>query len=43
MIRFMLFSSNGVVIMKMISRTKARSSSGVTLISLRVEKLLRLE
>src|SRR6476620_7879448 len=41
--RFMLFSSNGVVIIKIISSTKARSSNGVTLISLSVEKLLRLE
>jgi hypothetical protein len=43
MTRFMLFSSRGVVIMKIIRSTKARSSSGVTLISLKVEKLLRLE
>src|SRR5438105_1735655 len=43
MTRFMLFSSNGVVIIKIISSTKARSSNGVTLISLSVEKLLRLE
>src|SRR5262249_50718856 len=43
MTRFMLFSSSGVVIMKIIRSTKARSSNGVTLISLRVEKLLRLE
>src|SRR2546430_6995794 len=41
--RFILFSSNGVVIIKIISSTKARSSKGVTLISLSVEKLLRLE
>src|SRR5947207_127360 len=43
MTRFMLFSSNGVVIIKMMSSTNARSSRGVTLISLRVEKLLRFE
>src|SRR5437588_1685562 len=41
--RFLLFLSNGVVIIKIISSTKARSSNGVTLISLSVEKLLRLE
>ena len=33
----MLFSSNGVVIMKMMSSTNARSSNGVTLISESVE------
>src|SRR5207248_5487411 len=43
MMRFMLFSSNGVVIIKIMSSTNARSSRGVTLISLKVEKLLRLE
>src|SRR5438552_1494789 len=43
MVRFMLFSSNGVVIIKIMSSTNARSSRGVTLISLKVEKLLRLE
>jgi hypothetical protein len=31
--RSMLFSNSGVVIMKMMSNTKAKSSSGVTLIS----------
>src|SRR5437867_10189766 len=41
--RFMLLSSSGVVIMKMISSTNARSSSGVTLISLSVERFWRCE
>src|SRR5207247_9971883 len=41
--RLILFSSNGVVIMKIISSTKARSSNGVTLISLSVERLWRWE
>ena len=43
MTRFMLFSSSGVVIMKMISRTKARSSSGVMLISESVDRRVALE
>ena len=42
-IRFMLFSSSGVVIMKMISKTNARSSNGVMLISESVERLCRWE
>src|SRR5277367_4451366 len=41
--RFTLFSINGVVMMKMISRTNARSSSGVTLISVNVCKVCRSE
>jgi len=41
--RFTLFSNNGVVIMKMIRRTKARSSNGVMLISDRVDRLCRCE
>src|SRR5205814_8999531 len=40
MTRFTLFSINGVVIMKIISNTKARSSSGVILIS---ESVVRSE
>jgi len=39
----LLFSIRGVVIMKMMRRTKARSSNGVTLISERVVKEVRLE
>ena len=39
MTRFTLFSSSGVVIMKMIRSTNARSSSGVMLISESVERL----
>ena len=39
--RFMLLSRSGVVIMKMMSSTNARSSNGVILISLRVERLWR--
>jgi hypothetical protein len=39
MIKLMMFSSSGVVIMKIISKTKARSSSGVMLISERDERL----
>ena len=41
--RFILLSSSGVVIMKMMSSTKARSSSGVILISLNVERFWRCE
>ena len=41
--RFMLLSSNGVVIIKIMSNTNARSSNGVTLISLSVERLWRCE
>jgi hypothetical protein len=41
--RFILFSRSGVVIMKIMSNTKARSSSGVILISLNVERLWRCE
>ena len=41
--RSMLFSSRGVVIMKMISSTNARSSSGVTFSSLTVWRALRSE
>ena len=41
--RFMLLSSSGVVIMKMMSNTNARSSSGVILISLSVERFWRWE
>jgi len=41
--RFMLLSSSGVVIMKMMSNTNARSSSGVMLISLSVERPWRCE
>jgi hypothetical protein len=41
--RFMLLSSSGVVIMNMMSNTKARSSSGVILISLNEERLWRSE
>jgi len=41
--RFMLLSSSGVVIMKMISSTNARSRSGVMLISLNVERFWRCE
>jgi hypothetical protein len=41
--RFILLSSSGVVIMKMMSSTNARSSSGVILISLNVERFWRCE
>jgi hypothetical protein len=41
--RFILLSSSGVVIMKMINNTKARSSSGVIFISLNVERFWRCE
>ena len=41
--RFMLCSSNGVVMTKMISKTNAKSSSGVMLISLNVTSALRWE
>jgi hypothetical protein len=43
MTRFMLLSSSGVVIMNMMSNTKARSSSGVILISLNEERFWRSE
>jgi len=43
MTRLMLFSSSGVVIIKMMSKTKARSSRGVMLISLSDERLWRCE
>src|SRR5436309_2144079 len=39
----MLCSSNGVVMTKMISNTKAKSSNGVMLISLKVTSELRWE
>jgi hypothetical protein len=41
--RFILLSSNGVVIMNIMSSTKARSSRGVILISLNVERFWRCE
>src|SRR5277367_7107914 len=41
--RFTLFSINGVVMIKMISNTNARSRSGVTLISVSVCKVCRSE
>jgi cystathionine beta-lyase/cystathionine gamma-synthase len=41
--KFILLSRSGVVIMNMMSSTKARSSSGVILISLNVERLWRWE
>jgi hypothetical protein len=41
--RFILLSSSGVVIMKIMSSTKARSSSGVMFISLNVERFWRCE
>ena len=43
MMSVLLFSISGVVIMKMIRRTKARSSSGVMLISESVVREVRLE
>src|SRR5690348_10795048 len=42
-LRSMLCCNNGVVITKMISSTKARSSNGVILISLSVTRALRWE
>src|SRR4029077_14102089 len=41
--KLMLFSINGVVMIKMINRTNARSSSGVTLISVSVCNVCRSE
>jgi hypothetical protein len=43
MMRLMLLSSSGVVIIKMMSRTNARSRSGVMLISESDERVCRCE